>query len=492
MRLLGFVTPSTFRTPLSIGTRFSSISSRRSINQRKEAQLSTLVTMGGTEYKYVIVGAGNSAGYAARQFIDLGIESNSLCVIGDEPVAPYERPALSKAVIMNKDVRLPGFHTCVGGGGDKQPPDWYESNGIALRLSEKVESIDAKSKTATLSDGSTVTAKDAMIVATGCSAMRLSKTPGHDLEGIYYLRNNQDALRLYEGLQAASGKPVVVIGGSYIGMEVTAAAVQVGCKVTMVFPEPYMMSKLFTPEIGEMYEAVYRAKGVDFIKHDAYGKAFVADDSGSAVSAVTIMRKDRDKDEDVPAAAVIVGVGAQPQTDILRDQADLDDSGGVIVNGKLETSANGVYAIGDIASFPLKLYEDRQTRMEHVQNCRDMAKHVANVIVKGDTSDYDYLPYFYSRVFNLAWKFYGDNTGDAVFVSDGTSDEMVDAAMNDKDVPQMIAVWVDNGVLQGVFMESPSDDDVSKMQSVVREKPSLDMDKLRQCKTVSDVWSVIA
>lgn len=491
MRLLGFVTPVAFRNQVQVASRLPPLS-RHPICARRKPAVRTIVTMGGAEYKYVIVGGGNSAGYAARQFVNLGIESNSLCVIGDEPVAPYERPALSKAVLVNKDVRLPGFHTCVASGGDKQAPDWYESHGVALRLSEKVTSIDAKSKSATLADGSTVTAKDALIVATGCSAMRLSKTPGNDLDGIYYLRNNQDALKLYDGLQEASGKPVVVIGGGYIGMEVACAAAKVGCKVTMVFPEPFMMSKLFTEEIADMYEAVYRAKGIEFIKYDAYGKAFVADDSGSAVSAVTVVRKEREEDEDIPAAAVIVGVGARPETGLLRDQAELDGSGGVVVNGKLETSASGVYAIGDIAAFPLKLYEDKRTRMEHVQNCREMAEHVAKVIVKGESADYDYLPYFYSRVFNLGWKFYGDNTGDVVFVSNGTTEELVDAVMNETDVPQMMAVWVDGGVLQGIFMESPSDDDTSKMQKVVREKPSVDMDKLRQCKSVSDMWSAIA
>lgn len=494
MRTILFSAPTVFRTNQSAIASISPIykSTRPLVFQRSTKLNSrSVVTMASAEFKYVIVGAGNSAGYAARQFVSAGLQPDTLCIIGDESVVPYERPALSKAVLVNENVRLPGFHTCVGSGGDKQPPDWYDSNSVTLRLSQRVNSIDAKAKSASLADGSTISATEALIVATGASAVRLSKVPGNDLSGVCYLRNYNDALKLFDALQGTKGEPVVIMGGGYIGMEVAAAAVTVGCKVTMVFPEEHMMSRLFTPEIAEKYEAVYRAKGVHFVNNGALGKAFVANDSGSAVSAVTVGRDGAD-DEDVPASLVVVGVGARPETDLLRDQVEFDDRGGIIVNGQLQTSVDGVYAIGDIATFPVKMYGNRQARMEHVQNCRDMAEHVVNVIVKGDRSDYDYLPYFYSRVFGLSWQFFGDSAGECILVCDASTDDMVNAVMNGSDIPQMLAIWVDDGVVQGIFMESPTSDNTANMKRVARERPSVDTDKFSKCDSVSDAWSLLS
>lgn len=442
-------------------------------------------------YKYVVVGAGNAAGYAARQFVENGLSKGDLCIIGDEPVAPYERPALSKAVLVNEKTRLPGFHTCVGGGGDRQPPEWYEEHGIDTILSCRVNKLDVNEKRAELEDGRVVVASEAVIVATGASAIRLSRNPGHDLEGIYYLRNNEDALALYDALHANIGKSVVIIGGGYIGMEVAAAAVNVGCEVTMVFPEKHLMERLFTPEIAAPYERFYHDKGVTFVKDGALAKEFMADDSGSSVAGVVVNREN-DHDQVVSASIVVVGVGARPETGLVKDQVDMDDRGGVIVNSSLQTSVDNVYAIGDIASFPLKMYGDKMTRMEHVQNARETAAHVVNAIVKGDTESYDYLPYFYSRVFHMSWQFFGDNTGDCHVIVDMDGAVLNDWSEDKGPHPQMLAVWVDSdSVLQGIFMESPSSDDTANMKKVVRDQPKADVEQLKNCSTVADVWKLL-
>lgn len=443
---------------------------------------------GAQTYKYVIIGAGNAAGYAARQYVSLEGPVNSLCIVGEEPALPYERPALSKAVLTNPKVRLPGFNTCVGGGGDRQTADWYAEKGIQTITSGKVTSVDTSSKSAKLEDGKTVTATDAMIVATGAVPIHLTRTPGHDLSGISYLRNNADALKLYDELQAHIGKKVAIIGGGYIGMEVAAAAVIVGCEVTMIFPEAHMMSRLFTAEIAQPYEDFYKGKGVTFVNDGALGKAFLPDDSGTAVRGVLVGREGQ-PDEEVPASLVIVGVGARPETNLLKGQVDTDERGGVLVNGSLETSAKGVYAIGDIASFPLKLYNDRVARMEHVQNARDMATHVMNAVVSGDKSAYDYLPYFYSRVFNLSWQFFGDNAGLCSVVSEFDGQALLDWTEAKGKHPQMIAIWTNaDSVLQGVFMESPTADDTANMKRVARERPTVDVEKFNGCETVTEAW----
>ncbi len=420
-----------------------------------------LFTMAASTYKYVVLGAGNAAGYVAKEFVERGINANELCLVGDEPVLPYERPALSKAVLMKENVRLPGFHTSVGGGGERQTAEWYAEKGIATMLGEHVEKVDLSSRTLHTAADNTVTASEALILATGAEPIYLNKLEGANLEGVYYLRNNEQALKLFDGLQATKGKTVIVVGGGYIGLEVAAAAITVGCKVKMIFPDENVMPRLFTPEIAEYYEQYYREKGVEFLNKGRLCKAFLDDGTGK-VRGVRFCKNDMD--EEVAGDLVVVGVGARPSTSLFQGQVDMDAQGGVVVDSSLKTSADGVYAIGDIATFPLKMYGGRPGRMEHVVNARQSAKHAVGAI-KGDTAEYDYLPYFYSRVFDLSWKFYGDTDGECVVVGDFK--------------PKLLAAWIKDGKVNGVFMESASDEDTAAMIKIASSRPTVDVEKFK-------------
>lgn len=110
-------------------------------------------------------------------------------------------------------------------------------------------------------------------------------------------------------------------------------------------------------------------------------------------------------------------------------------------------------------------------------NARQSAKHAVGAIY-GDAEDYDYLPYFYSRVFDLSWKFYGDSKGECVVVGDFD--------------PKLLAVWVDDGKFDGVFMESPSDDDVAAMQKIARDRASIDVSAISSCGSVDASFKLIS
>lgn len=426
-------------------------------------------------FKYVIVGAGNAAGYAARQFVHHGVKPGELCLIGSEPYFPYERPALSKGVLMNPKARLPGFHTCVGSGGDRQPPEWYTEHGIIAKLGKPVASLDAKAKSVVIDGGETVTATEAVILATGAEPIRLTKTPGHDLKGIHYLRENDEGVALADALQANKDKWVLVVGGGYIGMEVAAAALTVGCKVKLVFPEDHLMPRLFTPDIAKHYEKVFKDKGAVFLSNGRLCEEFLGDDNGH-VRGARICQKGQDDIEE-QASLIVVGVGARATTALFKDQVDMDQRGGVVTDGTLATSVPGVYAIGDIATYPLKMYDNRPERTEHVQNARETAAHAVDAIMTGSKESYDYLPYFYSRIFNLSWQFFGENVGD-------------NAVIGDFD-PKLLSVWVKDGKVHGIFMEGPSADDTANMKKVARQQPALDLDAFRQCKTVDEGWKLL-
>lgn len=410
----------------------------------------------------------------AREFAENGIDKGDLCLIGEEPDLPYERPALSKAVLVNESVRLPGFHTSVGGGGERQDVQWYASHGIVTKLGDRVVSVDAASRTLETASGDTIQATEALLLATGAAPIQLSMLDGSDLSGIYYLRDNAQAIVLYEALSAAKGKTVIVVGGGYIGLEVAAAAITVGCKVKMIFPEGHVMSRLFTPKIAQHYEKVYSERGVEFLKNGAVCKAFLGDDTGKVRGVRYVINN---IEGDVEGDVVVVGVGARANTQLFRDQLKLDERGGVIVDSQLRTSAPGVYAIGDIATFPLKMYGDRPARMEHVQNARESAKHAVASIL-GSSASYDYLPYFYSRVFDLSWKFYGDSTGEVIVVGDFK--------------PKLLAAWVQDSVVQGVFMESASDEDTAAMQNIARIRPKIDVAKLKSGTSAEEALAEIA
>uniref|UniRef100_A0A7S3EI57 FAD/NAD(P)-binding domain-containing protein n=1 Tax=Rhodosorus marinus TaxID=101924 RepID=A0A7S3EI57_9RHOD len=354
-------------------------------------------------YKYLILGGGNAAGYAARALAARGLAKSEAAIVSKEAVAPYERPALSKAFLFaDPPARLPGFHTCVGGGGDRQGPEWYAENGIDLILNEEIVAADLAAKKLSSKLG-TEFGFDKLIIATGCSPIVLNKLQGSDLKGIHYLRENADALELYEALHAHKGEEVLIVGGGYIGMEVGAAASIIGCKPKLVFPEEHVMPRLFFSEMGEKYEEFYKEKGVQLFNHGYLCEAFLGDESGN-LTGIKVCKDE--KKETLTGKLCVIGVGARPNVQLfsgqvlnyyqLRSLGALGyerievsrsalimqvemEMGGIKVDGKFESSVKDVYAIGDIATFPLKMYDGKLTRMEHVAHARQSAAHVVDV-----------------------------------------------------------------------------------------------------------------
>ncbi|GMP49999.1 hypothetical protein CsSME_00016788 [Camellia sinensis var. sinensis] len=192
-------------------------------------------------FKYVILGGGVSAGYAAREFAKQGVKPGELAIISKEGVAPYERPALSKAYLFPESpARLPGFHVCVGSGGERLLPEWYAQKGIALILNTEIVKADLATKTLVSAAGETFN-YHFLIIATGSSVIRLTDfgVQGADAKNIYYLREIDDADKLVEAIQAKKNGKVVIVGGGYIGLELSAVMKLNNLDVNMVYPEPW-------------------------------------------------------------------------------------------------------------------------------------------------------------------------------------------------------------------------------------------------------------
>lgn len=159
---------------------------------------------------------------------------------------------------------------------------------------------------------------------------------------------------------------------------------------------------------------------------------------------------------------VIVGIGIRPNTSLFEGQLTLE-KGGIKVNGHHQSSNSSVYAIGDVAAFPVKLFGESR-RLEHVDSARKSAKHcVAAIMEPEKTSEFDYLPFFYSRVFTLSWQFYGDNSGEAIHYGDFSGSSTT-----------IGAYWVNKGHLVGSFLEGGTKEEYEAIARVTRLKPAIE------------------
>ncbi len=279
------------------------------------------------ESTYVIVGASLTGAKAAETLREEGFDGN-VVLLGEEHERPYERPPLSKGYLLGKEEKSSIYVHEEG---------WYAENGVDLRLGVRATALDPGAKRVSLADGGTV-AYDRLLLATGASPRRLN-APGGDLDGVLYLRRVGDSERLQAALRG--GGRVVTVGGGWIGLEVTAAARQAGCEVTVVEPEPVALYRQLGPELGGVFADLHKEHGVVFRTRESVTE--LRGSGGKVTGAVT------SSGAVLPADLVVVGIGAIPSTGLAAD-AGLDVGNGVIVDAGLRTSAPDVFAAGDVAN----------------------------------------------------------------------------------------------------------------------------------------------
>ncbi|CAL0326751.1 unnamed protein product [Lupinus luteus] len=413
-------------------------------------------------FKYIILGGGVSAGYAAREFSKQGLKPGELAIISKEAVAPYERPALSKAYLFPESpARLPGFHVCVGSGGERLLPEWYTEKGIELILSTEIVKADITTKSLTSAGGETFNYQT-LIIATGSTVIRLTDfgVQGADAKNIFYLREIEDADKLYEAIKAKKNGKAVIVGGGYIGLELSAVLKLNNVDVNMVYPEPWCMPRLFTSDIAHFYEGYYANKGVKIIK-GTVATGFTANSDGEVKEVK--LKDGRVLEADI----VVVGVGGRPLTTLFKGQV-AEEKGGIKTDSFFKTSIPSVYAVGDVATFPLKLYGELR-RVEHVDHSRKSAEQAVKAIKATEdgktVEEYDYLPYFYSRAFDLSWQFYGDNVGESVLFGD-----------NNPESPKVKfgSYWIKDGKVVGAFLEGGTPEENNAIAKIARVQPPVE------------------
>ncbi len=330
----------------------------------------------------VIVGAGHAGGTAAAMLRQYGYTS-PITLIGEEPIAPYQRPPLSKAWLKGEaDAATLAL----------KPDDFYVDVGIEMILGTRVTGMDRTMKSVTLADGRRL-GYEFLILAMGARARTLP-IPGADLDGVLSLRSAADAEMLKAALRP--GKRLAVIGGGYIGLEAAASARALGADAVVIEREPRILARVACEVLSDFFTRYHQARGVAF-EVSAMVESFAGEDGH-----VTGVRLGDGRT--IACDAALIGVGAPPNDELARESG-LHCENGVVVDDHARTSDPAVFAIGDVAWRPMPRYE-RMFRLESVANALEQARQAAAAITGRPVAPHE-ITWNWSDQYDLKYQFAG-------------------------------------------------------------------------------------
>jgi 3-phenylpropionate/trans-cinnamate dioxygenase ferredoxin reductase subunit len=372
---------------------------------------------------YVIVGASLAGAKAAETLRAEGFDG-AIVLIGAETERPYERPPLSKDMLLGKADRSKAF---------VHEPGWYGEHDVDLRLGSRVTTLDRAARQVRLEDGSAV-GYTRLLLATGAAPRRLP-VPGADLAGLMYLRTLADSEALLAVLR--QGGQVVIAGAGWIGLEVAAAARQAGCAVTVVEPEATPLHRSVGPELGEVFGQLHREHGVQFrlgesiseLRGDGSGSAAAGQAAGALRQVLT------SGGATLEADVVLAGIGAVPNAGLAAD-AGLEVDNGILTDASLRTSDPDIFAAGDVANAVNPLL-GRRIRVEHWANALNGGPAAARAML-GQQVSYDRVPYFFSDQYDLGMEAAG-------VPEPGGYDQVV--YRGEPQSREFVAFWLKSGVV---------------------------------------------
>ncbi|WP_321818412.1 MULTISPECIES: NAD(P)/FAD-dependent oxidoreductase [unclassified Paraburkholderia] len=342
--------------------------------------------------RIVIIGAGQAGATVAFGLRRGGFQAE-VTLIGEESHLPYERPQLSKEMLQAEQGVVRLFKSM----------DEFEANGIQLHLGRKVVKVDAKARRILLDDGRQLDF-GRLVIATGVRPRQLPAA-SFDPARVHYLRTAQDAESLRVDLLAK--KPIAIVGGGVIGLEVAAAARKIGCRVVVIEASDRLMSRSVDSTVSEYLDRTHRENGVD-IRYGVHVTELLSDGHLRLSDGST-----------VAAESLVVGIGVTPNLEGLEELGITDDAG-VRVDAAGETSLDGIFATGDVASQPGSAGFGR---IETWANAQDHALNLVKNLL-GQRASYDSPVWFWSDQGHINLQVVGDATrGRRIIRGDESSDQ---------------------------------------------------------------------
>jgi NADPH-dependent 2,4-dienoyl-CoA reductase/sulfur reductase-like enzyme len=385
-----------------------------------------------TSYDYLIAGAGVAAASAVKGIRAVD-RAGSIGILGAETDPPVYRPDLSKDLWLKDDKSLEDSVLL----GDEE--------GVELRTGVEVTNVDTAGHRVVLGDGSEV-GYGRLLLVTGAEPITLDVEAGP--RAIYY-RTAADYRALSE--VASKGAHVLVIGGGYIGSEIASALSQKDVRVTMILVDDLVQQHMFPKGLAQHVTDAFGDHDVEIV-HGMVESGAVDGDS------VTLRLKDG---TELTGDAVVIGVGVRPRTK-LAEEAGLSVDNGIVVDDRMLTSADGVYAAGDVASYPDARLGRR--RVEHVDNAEKSGE-VAGRNMAGEDTAYRHTPFFWSDLYDDGYEAIGELKADLETVEDFADD----------DYGKGVVYYVDEGRVRGVLLWNVWDS-VAKAQELIEQTAQQPLD----------------
>ncbi len=326
--------------------------------------------------RVIIIGAGQAGGETAQRLRQGGFEGE-ITLIGEEPVAPYQRPPLSKAYLKG-DLDIDRLML--------RPASVYAEERIALLTKTRGVWIDRANRKVRVEGGRELP-YDALVLATGAKPRKLPLV-GADLDGVHLFRTAADVDRVRE--RFVSGAKLVVVGAGYIGLEVAAVARQCGLEVTVLETAVRPLARVTSPEVAGFFLDEHTRQGVRFV----LGGQCALIKGADRVTGVALT-----DGAELPADLVIAGIGVTPDVAI-AEQCGLTVNNGIVTDRQCRTSDPNIFAIGDCAARPMVHYGGQIARLESVHNAVEGAKIVAAVLTGGKEHTEE-APWFWSDQYDL-------------------------------------------------------------------------------------------
>jgi 3-phenylpropionate/trans-cinnamate dioxygenase ferredoxin reductase component len=334
--------------------------------------------------KYLLVGGGVASVQASMAIRERDKEGR-LMIVGNEKWHPYDRPPLSKQMLVDEDF--------TPDDASSKFDNYYPDNSIDLVTGVVASSLDTDARTVTLDDGRQVQ-YEKLLLATGAH-IRVPDVPGKDLPDVYYLRYVDHSLKIREAI--ANSRRATVVGSSYMGMEVASGCISRGIETTIVDPSPHPWGKFASPDLGRFMKKAYEDKGAHFVQ----GKITGFEKQGEHIHVRT------ESGEDIVGNMAIACVGVELNTALAKSAGlEVDPVHGVVVDQYLRTADSNIYVAGDIACFE-DVALGKRWHAEHFMNAKWQGK-AAGANMAGENARFDQVAYFFSDFLDLHMILRGD------------------------------------------------------------------------------------